>query len=73
MTVNKLPGATGKLCSEQAGREKYRKIAQRAARNVPERGTGRVRCLEHRQERKPVDLAMRSSWVTSEGPLLVEE
>ena len=48
--------------------------ARRVERNVPERrGTNRARCLECRQERKLVDLAMRSSWVTLNGAILVEK
>lgn len=48
--------------------------AGRAERIITERsGIGRARCLECRQERKSIDLAMQSSWMTLNGAILVEK
>lgn len=48
--------------------------ADRAERIITERsGIGRARCLECRQERKSIDLAMQSSWMTLNGAILVEK
>lgn len=48
--------------------------AGRAERIITERsGIGRARCLECRQERKSIDLAMQSSRVTLNGAILVDK
>lgn len=68
----------GSPAEEQAGEERKkdcRRIrAGRAERIIMERSEiGRVRCLEHKQQRKPMDLAMRLSWMTLNGEILVEK
>lgn len=57
------------------GKECRRIRAGRAERIITERsGIGRVRCLEHnKQQRKPMDLAMRLSWMTLNGEVLGEK